>query len=152
MRDKKRFSECLTSLGIKQVFHCSCSEGLCDVAAKRAKEYLVKADRFQSGPDLSISSNSRAQCLSKLGRCLAKEGKFREGKEKIQQAIDIRERHGDEDIIMLAATYNDMAGTCLLLCMSVAYSEANIVSDTSQEPGPIGPACLVQFICLQLVQ
>ena len=118
MRDKKRFSECLTSLGIKQVFHCSCSEGLCDVAAKRAKEYLVKADRFQSGPDLSISSNSRAQCLSKLGRCLAKEGKFREGKEKIQQAIDIRETQGDEDIVMLAATYNDLAGTyCICMYM-----------------------------------
>ena len=152
MRDQKRLSECLTSLGIKQVFHCSCLPGLSDIAAERAKKYLMGADRIQSCPDLSIASNSRAQCLSKLGRCLAKEGKFREGKEKIQQAIDIRERHGDEDIIMLAATYNDMAGTCLLLCMSVAYSEANIVSDTSQEPGPIGPACLVQFICLQLVQ
>ena len=123
MRDQKRLSECLTSLGIKQVFHCSCSAGLCDVASERAKEYLIEADRFQSGPDLSINAgNSRAQCLSKLGRCLAKEGKFLEGKEKIQQAIDIRKRHGDEDIVMLAATYNDMAGTCDLfyMCFSVS--------------------------------
>ena len=111
MRDQKRLSECLTSLGIKQVFHCSCLPGLCDVAAERAKKYLMEADRIQRCPDLSIASNSRAQCLSKLGRCLAKEGKFREGKEKIQQAIGIRERHGDEDIVMLAATHNDMAGT-----------------------------------------
>ena len=118
MRDQKRLSECLTSLGIKQIFHCSCLPGLCDVATERAKKYLVEADRIQSSPDLSINAgNSRAQCLSKLGRCLVKEGKFREGKEKIQQAIDIRERHGEEDIVMLAATYNDMAGTCDLLYM-----------------------------------
>ena len=142
MSDKKRLSESLTSLGIKQVFHCACSEGLCDVAAERAKKYLVIADRIQSGPDLSIASNSRAQCLSKLGRCLAKEGKFREGKKKIQQAIDIRETQGDEDIVMLAATHNDMAGTCLLLYMYVVFSEneANKVNDTSQEPGPIDPS------------
>ena len=140
MTDQTRLSECLTSLGIKQVFHCSCLPGLCDVAAERAKKYFVDADRIQSSPDLSINAgNSRAQCLSKLGRCLVKEGKFLEGKKKIQQAIEIRQRHGDEDIIMLAATYNDMAGTCHLLCMYLGFSEAKIVSDTSQEePGPIG--------------
>ena len=122
MSDQKRLSECLTSLGIKEIFHCSCSPGLCDEAAEQAKKYLVEADRIQSSPDLSINAgNSRAQCLSKLGRCLVKEGKFLEGKEKIQQAIDIRQRLGDEDIVMLAATYNDMAGTCDLLCMFLRF-------------------------------
>ena len=112
MRNQKRLSECLTSLGIKEIFHCSCSPGLCDEAAEQAKKYLVDADRIQSSPDLSINAgNSRAQCLSKLGRCLVKEGQFPKGKEKIQQAIDIRQRHEDEDIVMLGATYNDMAGT-----------------------------------------
>jgi len=126
MRDQKRLSECLTSLGIKEIFHCSCSAGLCDEAAELAKEYLVEADRIQCNPDLSINvGNSRAQCLSKLGRCLAKEGQFFEGKEKIQQAIDIRRRHGDEDIIMLAATYNDMAGTCHVYCICIlGFSKA----------------------------
>ena len=122
MRDQKRLSECLTSLGIKQVFHCSCSPGLCDLAAERAKEYLVEGDRIQSSLDLDINTgNSRAQCLSKLGRCLAKEGKFLEGKQKIQQAIVIRQRHGDEDIVMLGATYNDMAGTWIdfVLCRHI---------------------------------
>ena len=129
MRDQKRLSECLTSLGIKQIFHCSCLPGLCDVATERAKKYLVEADRIQSSLDLSINAgNSRAQCLSKLGTCLVKEGKIREGKKKIQQAIDIRERHGEEDIVMLAATYNDMAGTCDLLYMYIGFSEAKIAS------------------------
>ncbi len=111
MGDQKRLSECRTSLGIKQVFNCSCSPYLCDEAAERARLYLVEADRIQSSLDVSINSgNSRAQCLAKNGRCLVKEGKFLEGKEKIQQAINIRQTHGEEDIVMLAATYNDMAG------------------------------------------
>ena len=127
VRDQKRLSECLTSLGIKEIFHCSCSPGLCNEAAERAKEYLVEADRIQSSPDLNINTgNSRAQCLSKLGRCLAKEGKFREGREKIQQAIDIRRRHGKEDIVMFAATYNDMAGTCHLLCMHPRFQRSTV--------------------------
>ena len=117
MGDQKRLSECLTSLGIKEVFHCSCSPGLCYEAARRAREYLEEADRIQSSPDHCINTgNSRAQCLAKLGRCLAKEGNFREGKDKIQQAIDIRQTHGEEDIVMLASTFNDMAGECSCFC------------------------------------
>jgi len=132
MRDQKRLSECLTSLGIKQVFHCSCSPGLCDVAAERAKEYLVEGDRIQSSLDLDINTgNSRAQCLSKLGRCLAKEGQFLEGKEKIQQAIDIRRRHGDEDIVMLAATYNDMA---VALSLEGDHQQAILVRERQTLP------------------
>ena len=127
MQDQKRLSECLTSLGIKEIFHCSCSPGLCDEAADQARKYLAEADRIQSSPDLCINAgNSRAQCLSKLGRCLVKEGQFLEGKEKIQQAIDIRQRHGDEDIVMLGATYNDMAGKCHLLCMYPLFQRGNV--------------------------
>ena len=135
MRDQKRLSECLTSLGIKQIFHCSCLPGLCDVATERAKKYLVEADRIQSSLDLSINAgNSRAQCLSKLGRCLVKEENFSEGKGKIQEAIKIRESHGKEDIVMLAATYNDMAGTCDFSYMYLGFSEAKIVNEASQDP------------------
>ena len=126
MRDERRLSECLTSLGIKEIFHCSCSPGLCNEAAEQAKKYFEEADRIQSSPDLSVNTgNSRAQCLAKLGRCLVKEGQFVEGREKIQQAIDIRQRHGKEDIVMLAATYNDMAGTCHFFCICIlGFNEA----------------------------
>ena len=120
MGDEKRLSECLTSLGIKEVFNCSCSPGLCDEAVGRARKYLVEADRIQSSPDHCINTgNSRAQCLAKHGRCLAKEGKFREGRDKIQQAIEIRQAHGEEDIAMLAATYNDMAGDCIVFVYAI---------------------------------
>lgn len=109
MRDQKRLSECLTSLGIKEVFHCSCSPGLCDIAVERAKTYLLEADRIQRALGIS-TGNSRAQCLAKLGRCLAKERKYHEAEEKIQQAIGIRKEYGHQDIVMLGATYNDYGG------------------------------------------
>ena len=109
--DQQRLSECLTSLGIKEVFNCSCTPGLCEEASKRAKAYLEEADRIQNDMEIT-SGNSRAQCLAKLGRCLVKEGDPK-GKPKIKEAIRIRlNDHSDEDIcrVMLGATYNDMAG------------------------------------------
>ena len=109
--DQQRLSECLTPLGIKEVFNCCCTPGLCDEASKRAKAYLEKADRIQN--DLEITSgNSRAQCLAKLGRCLAQQ-RDPQGKPKIKEAVGIRlNEHSDEDIcrVMLGATYNDLAG------------------------------------------
>ena len=109
--DQQRLSECLTSLGIKEVFNCCCTPGLCNEASQRAKAYLEEADRIQN--DLEITSgNSRAQCLAKLGRCLAQQ-RDPQGKPKIEEAIRIRlNDHSDEDIcgVMLGATYNDMAG------------------------------------------
>ena len=109
--DQQRLSECLTSLGIKEVFNCCCTPGLCDEASQRAKAYLEEADRIQN--DLKITSgNSRAQCLAKLGRCLAQQ-RDPQGKPKIKEAVGIRlNEHSDEDIcrVMLGATYNDLAG------------------------------------------
>ena len=104
--------EYLTSLGIKEVFNCSCTPGLCFEASKRAKAYLEKADRIQNDLEILTTGNSRAQCLSKPGQCLAKQRDPR-GKPKIKETIRIRlNDYSDEDIcrVMLGATYNDMAG------------------------------------------
>ena len=111
LQDKERLSDCLTSLGIKETFSCFFSPHLSVEAGKRAKRYLMEADRIQT--DLSINhGNSRAQCLAKYGRCVSViDRNFGEGKEMIKEAIDIRKRrHGEEDIVMLGATYNDFAG------------------------------------------
>ena len=111
MEDQKRLSDCLTSLGLKEVFSCSCvSIGPCASHAERAKEYFMKADQIQRILGVK-TGNSRAQCLAKLGRCLAKEGSFEEAKEKVQQAIKIRSE-GQDDKVMLGATYNDQGGKC----------------------------------------
>ena len=112
MKDQTRLSDCLTSLGLKEVFSCSCPPiGLCASAAEVAKEYFTKADRIQRKLGVK-TGNSRAQCLAKLGRCLAKEGYFEEANEKVQQAINIRWAQGKNDIVMLGATFNDQGGKC----------------------------------------
>ena len=109
MKDQTRLSDCLTSLGLKEVFSCSCPPiGPCALHAEIAKEYFTKADRIQRNLGL-IKGNSRAQCLAKLGRCIATEGFFEEAKEKVQQAIRIRSE-GQDDDVMLGATYNDLGG------------------------------------------
>ncbi|XP_068740174.1 uncharacterized protein [Montipora capricornis] len=117
--DKRRRGECLTSLGIKEIFNCTCRTGLCFKATARAQHYLEKANTIQS--DLGINhGNSRAQCLAKLGRCLAKSNDTRErGRALIEDAILIRrnavrtpdEEEGGENIchVMLGATFNDKA-------------------------------------------
>ena len=109
LQDKERLSDCLTSLGIKKAFSCFFSPHLSVEAGKIAKDYFMEADRIQS--DLPVDTgNSRAQCLAKYGRCVSIiDGKFAEGKEMIQKAIDIRKTHGEEDRVMLGATYNDLA-------------------------------------------
>ncbi|XP_066021175.1 uncharacterized protein [Pocillopora verrucosa] len=107
MKDQTRLSDCLTSLGLKEVFSCSCPPiGPCALHAEIAKEYFTKADRIQRNLGVK-KGNSRAQCLAKLGRCIATVGFFEEAKEKVQQAIRIRSE-GQDDDVMLGATYNDL--------------------------------------------
>ena len=110
LQDNERLSDCFTSLGIKEAFSCFFSPHLSVEAGKRAKNYLMEADRIQS--DLSIDTgNSRAQCLAKYGCCISIiDGNFAEGKTMIKKAIDIRKTHDEEDSVMLGATYNDLAG------------------------------------------
>lgn len=109
-RDLRRLSECLTSLGVREVFNLFFSTCLQpDEAAKKAKSYLVESHGIQTALEIS-TGNSRAQCLAKLGRILATENKFLEARDTIQQAIDIRIQHGEQDSAMLGATYNDLAG------------------------------------------
>ena len=111
MKDQTRLSDCLTSLGLKEVFSCSCPPiGPCALHAEIAKEYFTKADRIQRNLGVK-KGNSRAQCLAKLGRCLATEGFFEEAKEKVQQAIRIRSE-GQDDNVMLGASCNDLGGRC----------------------------------------
>ena len=115
LQDKERLSDCLTSLGIKKAFSCFFSPHLSVEAGKIAKDYFMEADRIQT--DLLIDTgNSRAQCLAKYGRCVSIiDGKFAEGNEMIQKAIAIRKTHGEEDSVMLGATYNDLAGKALFI-------------------------------------
>ena len=121
MRDLRRRAECLTSLGINEIFNCICATGLCKKATERARLCLDEADEIQT--DLQVNKgNSRAQCLSKLGRCLVRSDDQERGRAMIEDAIRIRkaaierrddhEEEGGENVchVMLGATYNDKAG------------------------------------------
>ena len=132
MGDQRRLAECLTSLGIKEIFNCICPNGLCKKAIDRARRYLDEADEIQTRLQVS-KGNSRAQCLAKLGRCLVRSGEKERGKTMIEDAIRIRDAavktpdHDDEEeggenvcCVMLGATCNDKAGesniSCTALC------------------------------------
>ncbi|XP_074629775.1 uncharacterized protein LOC141887475 isoform X3 [Acropora palmata] len=120
MGDQRRLAECLTSLGIKEIFNCICATGLCDKAIERARFCLDEADKIQTHLQVN-KGNSRAQCLAKLGRCLARSDEKERGKAVIEDAIRIREasvetpddheEEGGENVcyVMLGATYNDKA-------------------------------------------
>ena len=121
MGDQRRLAECLTSLGIKEIFNCICPTGLCDKAIERVRRFLDEADEIQTRLQVN-KGNSRAQCLAKLGRCLVRSSDTERGKAMIEDATRIREaaietcnyheEEGGENVcyVMLGATYNDMAG------------------------------------------
>ena len=44
MGDQRRLAECLTSLGIKEIFNCIC--GLCHKAIERVRCFLDEADEI----------------------------------------------------------------------------------------------------------
>ena len=131
MEDQRRLAECLTSLGIKEIFNCICATGLCHKAVERARPHLEEAHRIQTRLQVN-KGNSRAQCLAKLGRCLVRRSDTEGGKAMIEEAIRIREaavetpndheEEGGENVcyVMLGATYNDKAGesniSCTALC------------------------------------
>ncbi|XP_015748578.1 PREDICTED: uncharacterized protein LOC107328350 isoform X2 [Acropora digitifera] len=120
MRDQRRLAECKTSLGIKEIFNCICTTGLCHKAIERARPSLEEAHGIQTHLQVN-KGNSRAQCLAKLGRCLVRSDKKERGKVMIEDAIRIREtavqkpddheEEGGENVcyVMLGATYNDKA-------------------------------------------
>ena len=153
MKDQRRLAECLTSLGIKEIFNCICATGLCKKATERARLCLDEADEIQTNLQVN-KGNSRAQCLAKLGSCLVRSGDNERGKAMIAVAIRIRkdaikardghEEEGGENVchVMLGATYNDMAGeskitppcaTCVSWCARKRDAENVFLVTIDQE-------------------
>ena len=153
MKDQGRLAECLTSLGIKEIFNCICATGLCKKATERARLCLDKADEIQTNLQVN-NGNCCAQCFAKLGRCLVRSGDKEQGKAKIEVAIRIREaavetndgheEEGGENVchVMLGATYNDIAGeskitppcaTCVSWCARKRDAENVFLVTIDQE-------------------
>ena len=112
--DLQRHSACLTVIGIKIVLSCMCTPHICSRAWYRAKGVLSRANEIQTSLK-TVDDAIRAQCLSKLGFCLVREGRAEEGFGCIDQALILRRKlykqsTKDEDEVMLAACHNDLAG------------------------------------------
>ena len=48
MKDQRRLAECLISLGMKEIFNCICTTGLCKKATERARLCMDEADEIQT--------------------------------------------------------------------------------------------------------
>ena len=112
--DMHLYTACLTNMGMKIVFSCTCTPHICPIALHRAKSLLSYANSIQSSLT-AVDHATRAQCLSKLGFCLVREGHFESGYELLNQALALRikpkkQPKKDRDKVMLAACHNDLAG------------------------------------------
>ena len=95
--------------------YCACAPHICVRALRRAKCFLSRVNDIQLGL-AEFDDATRAQCLSKLGFCLVREGYFVHGYDLLNQALTLRierTKHSmeDEDKVMLAACHNDLAGS-----------------------------------------
>ena len=112
--DMHLYTACLTNMGMKIVFSCTCTPHICPIALHRAKSLLSYANSIQSSLT-AVDDATRAQCLSKLGFSLVREGHFESGYDLLNQALALRikpkkQPKKDRDKVMLAACHNDLAG------------------------------------------
>ena len=116
--DLTLYSACLTHIGMKIVLSCTCTPHICPRALIRAKCFLSCAHDIQNDIKSSgkaFDESTRAQCLSKLGFCLVREGHFAGGYSLLDQALLLRLKRmehstKEKDKVMLSACYNDLAG------------------------------------------
>ena len=111
--DSKRHSACLTAVGTKIVLSCTCTPRICYRACYRAKMVLSRANEIQLVE--TVDDATRAQCLSKLGFILVREGLYTKGFEYLNQALALRHKRWEQseedmDKVMIGACQNDIAG------------------------------------------
>ena len=111
--DSKRHSACLTAVGMKIVLSCTCTPHICYTAWYRAKMVLSRANEIQLVE--TVDDATGAQCLSKLGFILVREGLSTEGFEYLNQALKLRHKRWEQseqdmDKVMIGACQNDIAG------------------------------------------
>ncbi len=115
--DMNLYSACLTYMGMKIVLSCTCTPHICPRALFRAKKILSYVNEIQSTHS-PVDDASRAQCLSKLGFCFVREGSREDGYVLLNDALTLRRKQAeqskeDREKVMLAACFNDLAGSFL---------------------------------------
>ncbi|XP_001626708.2 uncharacterized protein LOC5505963 isoform X2 [Nematostella vectensis] len=105
MKDEKRVSECLISVGFRH---------MCDKGHRTYSEdaFGVLKDAYNLQKKLRLHKNpseTLAHCCSKLGLCYILKGERHEGLKLINDALTMREEIGDQ--VLIAASYCDKASS-----------------------------------------
>ena len=106
--DLQLVADCLTCVGIKHIYSCECHRS-CSVVTERAYRVLTRALEIYEKLNLT-EGELVAQCYSKIGRCMAKNGNPSRALELSAKALAIREQRRPDEPLKYAACCNDLAG------------------------------------------
>ena len=106
--DLRLVADCLTCVGIKHIYSCECHRS-CSVVTERAFRVLTRALEIYQKLNLT-EGELVAQCYSKIGRCMAKNGDPSRALELSAKALAIREQRRPDEPLKYAACCNDLAG------------------------------------------
>ena len=106
--DLRLAADCLTCVGIKQIYSCECHRA-CNVTSERGYRVLQRA--LEIYEQLNLTEGELVlQCYSKIARCMAKNGNPSRGLELSARALEAREKKREEEPLKYAACCNDRAG------------------------------------------
>ena len=106
--DLRLVADCLTCVGIKQIYSCECHRA-CSVVSERGYRVLQRALEIYEQLNLT-EGELVVQCYSKIARCMAKNGNPTRALELSAKALEIREQRREEEALKYAACCNDRAG------------------------------------------
>lgn len=105
--DLRLVADCLTCVGIKQIYSCECHRA-CNVTSERGYRVLQRA--LEIYDQLNLTEGELVlQCYSKVARCMAKNGNPSRALELSARALEAREKKGEEEPLKYAACCNDRA-------------------------------------------
>jgi len=115
--DLRLVADCLTCVGIKQIYSCECHRP-CNVTSERGYRVLQRA--LEIYEQLNLTEGELVlQCYSKIARCMAKNGNPTRALELSARALEAREKKREEEPLKYAACCNDAAGLTRLTSLSL---------------------------------
>lgn len=122
--DSQLVADCLTCVGIKLIYSCECHR-TCNAVSERCYRVLQRALEIYEQLDLR-EGELVAQCYSKIGRCMAKNGNPTRALELSGKALEFREKKRDEEPLKYAACCNDRAGLKCFISSSLTSKEFQV--------------------------
>ena len=112
MKDRKMYSDLLTSLGFRHIIDCTHLK--LNRSAQETLERAYDIQRFELS-DEDRDCEEHAHCMSKLGLCyvMSKEQDMvKKGVDFVEKALELRKTLGDQ--VMIAAGYGELASKLFL--------------------------------------